>query len=306
MLQRRFVVWAGLTSPLWPASGHAQQRQSLADPLRLGVDVALAESGLAGALQRGFGRDTGIAVQTVPGAATALLAALERGEIDALLGNLPDAEARLEKQGLLHDRRAVAVSELVLVGPAPKGRTPDPAAVAGGRDIALALQRIHAAAVGGASLGAAGTPGAAGGAGTPGASGAAGLPIAASAAGPIAFVSAGDGSGTHLVEQALWRAAGLAPASPWYVAAAGGQGVPATARARGAYALVERGHWAQRGGAPLAVLVEGDPSARLPVHVMRSFRTNHPAGKIFTAWITGPKGRRIVGAQPGYRLPAAK
>ena len=41
-----------------------------------------------------------------------------------------------------------------------------------------------------------------------------------------------------------------------------------------------------------------------PVHVMRSFRINHPAGKIFVTWISGPKGRRIVAAQRSYRAPS--
>ena len=96
--------------------------------------------------------------------------------------------------------------------------------------------------------------------------------------------------GRHLAEQALWRAAKIAPAAPWYQKAAAG-GLLAQARAQGAYALVEHGVWADHGGAPLAVLVQGDPRMLVPVHVMRSFRVNHPAGKLFTQWITGPKGR---------------
>lgn len=257
----------GLTNP-----ARAQQRQSLADPLRLGVDHALMGSGLARALQRSFGRDTGIAVQLVPGAALALLEALERGELDATLTNAPDAEARLAQLGLAHDRRRVAISAMVLVGPAPQGkgksRTLDPAGVDGSRDIADALQRLATAAA---------TPG------------------------TLQFLSAADGSGTHSAEQMLWRAAKVAPASPWYAAADKSSSPIAQARARGAYALVERGEWADQGGAPLAVLVEGDSLLDLPVHVMRSFRIIHPAGKIFTAWIAGPKGARVVAAQRGYR-----
>ena len=37
--------------------------------------------------------------------------------------------------------------------------------------------------------------------------------------------------------------------------------------------------------------------------VMRAFRVNHPAAKIFVAWIAGPKGRHIVAGQRGYRPP---
>ena len=271
MTRRRPLLLAGLTAPWWLASAaQAQQRKSLADPLRLGVDEALMASGLARALQRAFGRDTGIAVQLVPGLALPLLEALERGEFDATLTNAPDAETKLAQLGLAHDRRAIALGALVLVGPAPKGKLPDPAGVARGHDIAEALQRLAAAGA---------------------------VP------GTLQFLSAGDGSGTHAAEQALWRAAKVAPASPWYATADKGGGLIAQARARGAYALVERGAWAALGGAPLAVLVEGDPLMDLPVHVMRSFRINHPAAKIFGAWIGGPKGARVVAGQRGYRAP---
>ena len=58
-----------------------------------------------------------------------------------------------------------------------------------------------------------------------------------------------------------------------------------------------------QGGAPLAIVVEGDPMLAESVHAMRSFRATHPAGKIFVAWIAGGRGRAIVAAQRGYRAP---
>jgi tungstate transport system substrate-binding protein len=171
----------------------------------------------------------------------------------------------------VHDRKIVANSRVVIVGPAPRGKQPDPAATAGGRDVAPALAQIREAARA--------TPGA------------------------LSFVSAGDGSGVHLAEQGLWRVAKVAPAAPWYVAAEPKKPLLAQARERGAYAVVERGVWDTLGGAPLAVLVEGDPRMVVPVHVMRGFRVTHPAGKIFIAWITGPKGRAVVSRQRGYSAP---
>jgi tungstate transport system substrate-binding protein len=251
----------------------AQQRRSLADPLRLGVDLALFDSGLAHALQRAFGRDTGLAAQLVRGAALPLLEALDRGELDAALTNAPEAEARLDQQGLAHDRRAIARGAFVIVGPAPRGKQPDPAALAGGRQAVPALTRLRDAAL--------------------------------AAPGTITFLSAADGSGTHVLEQALWRQARIAPAPPWYAAAGAAPGLIAQARQRGAYALVELGAWLAHGGAPLAVLVEGDPQLDESVHVMRAFRFNHPAGAIFDAWIGGPKGRRVVAGQRGYRVAGA-
>ncbi|HKW82548.1 MAG TPA: hypothetical protein VJN68_02245, partial [Burkholderiaceae bacterium] len=88
-----------------------------------------------------------------------------------------------------------------------------------------------------------------------------------------------------------------------YLNAGSTAALPALARSRNAYTLVERAAWSSAGGAPLAVLVEGDPLLAEPVHVMRSFRVNHPAGKLFVTWITGPKGRRVVAAQRAYRAP---
>jgi tungstate transport system substrate-binding protein len=247
----------------------AQQRRSLSDPLRLGVDPSLFDSGLASALQRGFGRDTGIAVQVVPAPALPLLEALDRGEFDATLTNAPGPEARLEQQGLAHDRHAIATGDFVIVGPAPRRKVKDPAAIAGGHNAAEGLIELQNAALA--------TPGA------------------------VTFISSADFSGGHAIEQALWRSAKIAPVAPWYVPAGKGSSLIEQVRTRGAYALVERAVWLAHGGAPLGILVEGDRQMKEEVHVMRAFRINHPAGKIFVAWIAGPKGRRVVAAQRGYR-----
>ena len=267
MICRRHVLSAGV---LLPVTLHAQQLRSLADPMRLGVDTALFESGLAKALQRGFGRDTGIAIKLIAMPALPLLDGLERGEFDAALTNTPAAEATLETQGLAHDRHPIASGAFVLVGPGPRGREKDPAAIAGLNSAADAFIQIRSAALA--------------------------MP------GTVAFLSAGDGSGTHAMEQALWRSARLGPTPPWYAAADGRSGLIEQARARGAYVLVERGAWAVHGGAPLAVLVEGDPALAEAVHVMRAFRVSHPAGKLFVAWVAGPKGRRVVAAHRAYRV----
>ena len=91
MTSRRFFLLGSLAVPLPSAWG--QQRRSLSDTLRLGADNALVDSGLAQALRQGFGRDTGVPVELVRSPALALLAAVERGELDAALCNAPEAEA---------------------------------------------------------------------------------------------------------------------------------------------------------------------------------------------------------------------
>jgi tungstate transport system substrate-binding protein len=265
MPSRRLFV-AGLTMAAFAAPA-AQKPSERGGPLRLGVDRALEESGLAKRLQRAFGFDTGIPVLLVPGPALAVLDAIRDGEIDAALVNAPAAEEELDKQGLVHDRRVIATSEFVIVGPPPPGparKRPPP-----GRSAIELLERIQAQA----------------------------------ATDPnVVFLSAGDGSGVHVAEQALWRVARIAPAAPWYVSAERGPGFTAQVRARGAYALVERGAWSVHGGAPSAILVEGDPLLVESVHAMRAFRVQHPAGRIFVSWISGGRGRAVVARHGGYRL----
>ncbi|HZV92940.1 MAG TPA: substrate-binding domain-containing protein [Caldimonas sp.] len=239
-------------------------------PLRLGVDRALAESGLAHALQHAFGADTGLAVKLAPGPALAILDAVKEGEVDAALTNVPAVETDLDAQGLVYDRQTIATGEFILVGPLPRtrGRPPPP-----GQSGVDALARIQE--------------------------------MATAEPGTMLFLSAGDGSGTHVVEQALWRAAHIDPAAPWYVAADAKLPFIAQVRTRNAFALVEAGAWAVGGGPPEAVLVEADPMLGETVSAMRSFRAAHPAGKIFVAWISGGRGRAVVSRHRGYR-PAAK
>ncbi|MEP7301431.1 MAG: substrate-binding domain-containing protein [Caldimonas sp.] len=267
MLRRSLLV-AGLSLAGSPTA-RAQKFPGATAPLRLGVDYALVESGLGPSLRRAFGADTGIAVKLVAGPALAVLEAVKEGELDAALSNAPAAESALEEQGLVHDRRAIATSEFLLVGPASRGRGK---AGAAGRSGTEALTRIR--------------------------------DLASAAPGSLVFLSAGDGSGTHLAEQALWRAAGIAPIAPWYVSAAATTGFVGRVRARGAYALVERGAWSAAGGAPLAVLAEGDAQLAESIHAMRAFRIPHPAGRIFVAWIAGGHGHAVVAAHRGYRPPA--
>jgi tungstate transport system substrate-binding protein len=263
--RRAFVV--ALAAPGLAVPAHAQKPSERGGPLRLGVDRALDDSGLARRLRFAFTADTGIAVLLVPGPALGVLEAVKNGETDAALVNAPSAEEPLEQQGLVHDRRTIANGEFIVVGPpaaGARGRVPPPA-----RDAVETFERIRAQA----------------------------------AADPtsLVFLSAGDGSGVHLVEQALWRAARIEPVAPWYVAAEPRRSFTEQVRARGAYALVERGAWTALGGRPLVVVAEGDPLLVESVHAMRSFRVSHPAGKIFVAWIAGGRGRAVVARHAGYR-----
>jgi tungstate transport system substrate-binding protein len=257
--RRRPLVLAAALAVLSAGESRAAQKQSLEDPMRLGVDDALMASGLARALQRAFGVDTGVAVKLTSGPALSMLEATEVGDVDAALTNVSWLEAHIEKQGLVHDRRPIATGSLLLVGPAALAKALDAK-----RDIALALQRLAQA--------------------------------------QVPFISGSPGSGSQLAEQALWRAAEVVPDAAWHFPPTADGNLLNQAKDKQACMLVEAGAWmAQGGGSGYAVLVEGDDKLNMPVHVMRSFRVNHPAGKLFVKWIAGGRGRRVVAGQRGYR-----
>jgi tungstate transport system substrate-binding protein len=258
-IRRRPLLLAGGLALLGGNKTQAAQKQSLEDPMRLGVDEALMKSGLARALQRAFGVDTGVAVTLTSGPALDMLEATELGDADAALTNASWLEAHLEKQGLVHDRRPIATGSLLLVGPAALAKALDAK-----RDIVLALQRLSQA--------------------------------------QVPFISGIPGSGSQLAEQALWRAAEVQPDPVWYFSPTADATMLTQAKDKQACMLVEAGAWmAQGGGSGYAVLVDGDTKLSMPVHVMRSFRVNHPAGKLFVNWIAGGRGRRVVTGQRGYR-----
>jgi tungstate transport system substrate-binding protein len=263
MIRRRtFIISVGST--MLAPMAHAVQKKSLSDPLRVGAEQALVDGTLATRLQLAFIRDTGVVITLTPNASMAVLTALERGEIDVSLTNAPAPELQLEKQGLAHMRAAVAQGDWVLVGPVTGTgqRMADPAGVLGNPKMTEALQKIRQA--------------------------------------QGRFVSAPQGSGAHFAELDSWRNAKAAPSAPWYSETPSTGDALALAQTARGYTLVERGRWLNHPPSGLAVCVQGDASLALPVHVMQSFRSHHPAAKLFMQWITGPRGQRIANSSPGW------
>lgn len=92
------------------------------------------------------------------------------------------------------------------------------------------------------------------------------------------FVSRGDDSGTHKKELALWKAAGVVPAKPWYVESGSGQAQTLlVAWQRRAYALSDRGTFTSlKGKVDLAILGEGDPALLNRYSVIEIDAAKHP------------------------------
>lgn len=115
------------------------------------------------------------------------------------------------------------------------------------------------------------------------------------------FVSRGDRSGTHTLELALWKDAGVAPAAPWYIES--GQGMGATlgiANDRQAYTIADRATlfaFARR--VELGVMVEGDrPLLNLysvmEVNPANGPRVNAAAGKAFADFMLSAETQQVI------------
>ena len=123
----------------------------------------------------------------------------------------------------------------------------------------------------------------------------------AAAAAP--FVSRGDGSGTHVKEQGLWKQAGVDPqGQAWYVSA--GQGMGETARIaseKQAYALIDRGTYlALAARLDLPVLCEGSPDLLNTYRVIVVDPAKHPQVHVreawtFAKWLVSPKTQKRIG-----------
>jgi tungstate transport system substrate-binding protein len=127
-------------------------------------------------------------------------------------------------------------------------------------------------------------------------------------AGRAPFVSRGDRSGTHQLELALWRRAGVRPPTPppagaWYIES--GQGMGETlqmAEQKHAYTLTDRATYlVWRDRVRLVSLVEGDSSLYNVYHVLEvdprnAPRVNAAGARAFGEFLVGAEAQAIIGA----------
>jgi tungstate transport system substrate-binding protein len=115
------------------------------------------------------------------------------------------------------------------------------------------------------------------------------------------FVSRGDKSGTHTLEQGLWKQAGVAPSGSWYIES--GQGMGATlgiADDRKAYTLTDRATllaFSKR--VRLGIMVEGDRPllnvyAVMEVNPANGPRVNVAGGKAFAEFMLAPATQAVI------------
>jgi tungstate transport system substrate-binding protein len=115
------------------------------------------------------------------------------------------------------------------------------------------------------------------------------------------FVSRGDKSGTHNLELALWKEAGVTPGAPWYIEA--GQGMGATLGIgddRKAYTITDRATllaFSKR--VRLVTMVEGDRPllniySVMEVNPENGPRVNAVGGKAFADFMLAPETQAVI------------
>jgi tungstate transport system substrate-binding protein len=147
------------------------------------------------------------------------------------------------------------------------------------------------------------------------------------ALGQHVFISRGDNSGTHIKEQELWRASGIAltaesvtviaqgkrnvfeyvrPAGDWYLSIGQGMGKTITVTTeKQAYTLADRGTYyafalADPANTDLVILNEGHRSLHNPYGVIavnpeKHTGVNFTAAKRYLEWITSPQVQSMIG-----------
>ena len=127
------VACAGLGSP-------AQAVRPRADSPETAIDPLLVDTGLAGRWGAAMRRDLGWAARWQAAPSRQVLDRLESGEAEVgLFLSHPRAD-HLAREGLIHDRRKLARTEVWLMGPAN-----DPAGIRAEKDPARALAQVLAA-----------------------------------------------------------------------------------------------------------------------------------------------------------------
>jgi tungstate transport system substrate-binding protein len=235
---------------------HAQQKF-----ITVASTTSTEQSGLFKHLLPRFEQKTGIQVRVVAQGTGQALDMGRRGDADVVLVHAKELEEKFVAQGHGVRRFEVMYNDFILVGPRP-----DPARVAGTKDIVAALQKIKAA--------------------------------------QAPFVSRGDRSGTHFAELSLWKIAGVdigKEKGRWYRETGSGMGPTLnTASGMNAYALADRATWISfKNRADLVICVEGDQRlfnqyGAMLVHPAKHAHVKKEMGQAFIDWLVSSEGQRAI------------
>lgn len=254
MFRRLFLVT--LVALSIPAAQVYAQEKSIV----VSSTTSTEQSGLFNYMLPIFKMKTGIEVKVVAVGTGQALDIGRRGDADVVFVHDKPAEEKFIDEGFSTKRYEVMYNDFVLIGPKS-----DPAKIAGGKDIQVALQKIAAA--------------------------------------QAPFVSRADKSGTHAAELRYWKGAGVSvsPGPSWYKETGSGMG-PAlnTASAMNGYILADRGTWLSfKNRGDLAILVQGDPKLFNQYGVMLVNPAKFPhvkkvQGQEFIDWLISKNGQDVI------------
>lgn len=115
------------------------------------------------------------------------------------------------------------------------------------------------------------------------------------------FVSRGDESGTHRMEQRIWRELGIEPEGRWYLSAGLSMGeVLRIASEKAAYTLTDRGTFAAKHkDLELTLLAEGKPAlvnqyAVIPINPRKHAHVQVEGANAFVKWILSSEGQKRI------------
>ena len=248
------LLTVGLLIGSGPAASQAQKS------ILVSSTTSTEQSGLFGHILPVFTNKTGIAVKVVAVGTGQALDIGRRGDADVVFVHDKAAEELFVSQGFSDKRQEVMFNDFVLLGPKS-----DPAKIAGGKDIQVALKKV--------------------------------------ADSKSTFVSRGDKSGTHAAELRYWKGAGIEVNAnlPWYKETGSGMG-PAlnTASGMNAYILADRGTWLSfKNRGDLTILVQGDPKLFNQYGVMLVSSEKFPNvkkadGQAFINWLVSKEGQDTI------------
>jgi len=230
--------------------------------LMLATTTSVDATGLLDVLAEAFKADTGITLKWIAVGTGAALKQARDGNADVVIVHARKLEEEFLRDGFGVNRRVIARNHFLIVGPPD-----DPARVAGAASAAEALRRIKAA----------GSP----------------------------FVSRGDRSGTHARELDLWALAGGPPGSSYLET---GQGMAETLRVaaeRRAYTLTDTAtYYGLRALEGLRPVYGNGPEleniyAAIAVDPARVPAARYPEAMAFIAFLTSPRGQRLIGEFKG-------
>jgi tungstate transport system substrate-binding protein len=234
--------------------------------IRCASTTSTQNSGLFDYLLPIFAKKTGIKVDVVAVGTGAAIEIGRRGDADVVMVHAKELELKAVEEGAFVNRHDLMYNDFVIIGPAG-----DPLKIKGMKSAAEAFKKIGA-----------------------------------QDKVPFVFVSRGDKSGTHTMEQGIWKRAGLEPkGQKWYLEV--GQGMEKTQRIaneKRAYTLTDRGTWLatrDKDKLEMVVLLEGDPALFNQYGVMAVNPEKHKQVKYqealaFINWLISPEGQQAIGA----------